>query len=754
MPFGRGGAWSEYFFPESASEMIHGGREENFLPMTPEEVRRRGWDAVDVVFATGDAYVDHPSFAMAILGRVLEAAGFRVAILSQPDWRSCQPWRQFGRPRICFAVSAGNMDSMVNHYTSNRKRRNEDAYSPGGRIGLRPDRATLAYCQRAREAYPGVPVIAGGIEASLRRLAHYDYWSDKVRRSVLMDAKSDLLVYGMGERVLVEIVRRLAAGEPVKNLRDLRGVAYRLGAKEPLPEGLVRPSRPLVPPSEGKGDRLVGFWGPQGQEGASGLAGSTCRAETSPSRETENHQIECSLLPLAPVETVVLPSYEEVSASKEAFARMTLLAYRHSNPYNGCRLVQYHGPEAVVVNPPDLPLHEAEMDWIYGLPFTRRAHPSYREPIPALEVVETSIQIVRGCPGGCSFCSLSLHEGRIVQCRSERSIMGEVRRLARTAGFSGLISDLGGPTANLYRMHCRRPDLQVRCRRLSCWHPSICRFFGLDHQPLLRLLRRVRKLPGVRRVLVASGVRMDLARRCPEYVEELARYHVGGHLKVAPEHTDPEVLYLMKKPPLEEFEAFRRLFDEASRRAGLEQYLVPYFIAGHPGSTLQSMIELAGYLKRSGLRPQQVQDFLPTPGTLSTCMYWTGLDPLTGRQVYVPRSARERRLQRALLQYWKPENYFDVRAALQEAGREDLIGNGPTCLIPAKPPAGLRRQKASGRPTGPVRPGRIVADRVAPEGSPGPAKSAPSAQLSRAPTQHVRGADDFVDSAGEDVSVS
>ena len=635
--------------------------------MTSEEVRRRGWDAVDVVFVTGDAYVDHPSFAMALLGRCLEAAGFRTAILSQPDWRSCQPWRQFGRPRICFAISAGNMDSMVNHYTANRKRRNDDAYSPGGEIGRRPDRATLAYCQRAREAYPGVPVIVGGIEASLRRLAHYDYWSDKLRRSILMDAKPDLLVYGMGERVLVEIVRRLAAGEPVKNLRDLRGVAYRLGAKELLPEGAVRPSRPLG----------AGRWP---------LEPASLR-----SREADRPDLPSASV----VETLILPSYEEVLASKEAFARMTLLAYQETNPYNARRLVQYHGPEAVVVNPPSFPLQEGEMDWVYGLPFTRRAHPSYQgQPIPALQVVESSIQTVRGCPGGCSFCSLTFHEGRILQNRSEESILAEVRRLAREPRFSGVISDLGGPTANMYRMHCRRPEVQARCRRLSCLHPTICKLFSADHGPLIHLLRRLRKEKAVRRVLVASGVRMDLARRCPEYVEELARHHVGGHLKVAPEHTDPKVLALMKKPTIEEFEAFARLFESVSRKAGLKQYLTPYFIAGHPGSDLRSMIELACYLKRSGLRPQQVQDFLPIPGALATCMYWTGMDPWTGQTVYVPRSGRERRLQRALLQYWKPENYFDVRAALIEANRQDLIGDGPDCLIPAKPPAKARRPES------------------------------------------------------------
>lgn len=669
--------------------MSTAGRSDLFLPTTPEEVRTRGWDAVDVVFVTGDAYVDHPSFAMAVLGRVLEAAGFRVAILSQPDWHSCGPWRQFGRPKICFAVSAGNMDSMVNHYTANRKRRNDDAYSPGGAIGRRPDRATLAYCQRAREAYPGVPILAGGIEASLRRLAHYDYWSDKVRRSILMHAKPDLLVYGMGERVLLEIVRGLASGKSVKDLRDLRGVAYRLGAKEALPEGVVRDARSLVggsqdsvKPAPGRRPVLETM-----EEDQAGVAPQTVPVVGAAMG------VGGAMGPIQ-VETVVLPSYEEVASSKEAFARMTLQAYWETNPYNARRLVQDHSPETVVVNPPSLPLTEAEMDWIYGLPFVRRAHPSYvGQRIPALQVVESSIQILRGCPGGCSFCSITLHEGRIIQSRSEESILDEVRRLVANPGFSGILSDLGGPTANLYRMNCARPEVQARCRRLSCLHPRICKHFCDDHRALLALMRRVRKEKGLRRVLVASGVRMDLARRWPEYVEELARHHVGGHLKVAPEHTDPQVLALMKKPTIEEFEIFARLFQTASQKADREQYLVPYFIAGYPGSDLRSMIELACYLKRTGLRVEQVQDFLPTPGTLATCTYWTGIDPLSGKTVYVPRTGRERRLQRALLQYWKPENYFDVRSALRESGREDLIGDGPQCLIRSKPPLGAGRGK-------------------------------------------------------------
>ena len=593
--------------------------------MTPDEVAARGWDALDIVFVTGDAYVDHPSFAMALLGRLLESEGYRVAILSQPDWHSCRPWRTFGRPRLCFAVSAGNMDSMVNHYTANRKVRNDDAYSPGGQIGRRPDRATLAYCQRAREAYKGVPVIAGGVEASLRRLAHYDYWSDKVRRSILLDAKADLLVFGMGERPLVEIVRRLEAGQSVRDLRDMRGVAYRLGASE-------------TPP-------------------------------------TEN--------------SITLPGFEEVSTDRRAFAEMTRLAHRETNPHNARRLVQRHGPEAVVANPPSLPLTEAEMDHAYGLPYTRRPHPSYgKQAIPAYQVVKDSIQIMRGCFGGCTFCSITAHEGRIIQSRSEESVLGEIRQMADDPAFSGVLSDLGGPTANMYRMGCSRPDVREKCRRLSCLHPGVCKLLDTDHGPLVELLKRAREEPGVKRVFVASGIRMDLARRSTPYVRDLVRHHTGGHLKVAPEHTDPDVLRLMQKPPVEDFEAFARRFEQICAAAGKEQYLVPYFIAGHPGSDLDAMIDLAVYLKRTGYRPEQVQDFIPGPFDLATCMYHTGLDPISGEEVYVPKGARERRLQRALLQFWKPENYRDVREALEKGGRSDLIGDGPECLIPARPPKG------------------------------------------------------------------
>jgi len=593
---------------------------DRFLPTTPEEIRARGWDGVDVVFVTGDAYVDHPSFAAAVLTRVLEANGYRVAVLAQPDWRSAEPWRAVGRPRLFYAVSAGNMDSMINHYTAARKRRNDDAYSPGGRIGLRPDRPTAVYAQRCREAFPGVPVVIGGIEASLRRIAHYDYWSDSVRPSILVSSKADLLAYGKGEATIVEIARRIERGE---TLRDLRGTAYLLGRSEAL---------------EGGGD---------------------------------------------PVE---LPSFEEVARDRLAFARMTRLFHMETNPFHARRIVQRHGDRLLVQNPPCLPLSTAEMDAIYDLPYTRKPHPKYTEKIPAYETIRDSVQIMRGCFGGCTFCSITMHEGRIVQNRSEASILREVRAIASQPGFKGTVTDLGGPTANMYRMRCTRPEVEAKCRRLSCIHPTICKLLGTSHAPTLELLRKARAVPGVRRVHVASGIRMDLANLDPEYVAELARHHVGGHLKVAPEHVSEKVLALMKKPSHGSFETFAGRFRDASRKAGRQQYLVPYFIASHPGSTVREMIELAVFLKQRGYRPRQVQDFIPAPMDVATCMYYTGLDPMTMRPVDVARKARDRRVQRALMQFFKPENWFLVRKALLDAGRKDLIGSGPLALIPERPP--------------------------------------------------------------------
>ncbi len=603
--------------------------------MSPTEMKERGWDGVDVVFVTGDAYVDHPSFAMGILGRVLEAAGFRVGIVSQPDWESCEDWRRFGRPRLFFAISAGNMDSMINHYTANRKVRNDDAYSPGGRIGMRPDRATLAYCQRAREAYKGVPVIAGGVEASLRRLGHYDFWSDKVRRSILLDCKADLLAFGMGEDAIVEIARRLDAGESVRDLRDMRGAAYALGALETLPDDALE-----------------------------------------------------------------LPSFEQISTDKRAFAEATRVIHSETNPFNARRLVQRHDKQAVVCNPPPLPISTEAMDRIYGLPYTRRPHPIYTETIPAFAMIQDSITIMRGCFGGCTFCSITTHQGRIIQSRSQESVLHEVRMMTADPRFKGVVSDIGGPTANMYQMRCTKPEVEAICRRQSCVHPTICKLLGTDHEPLVELMKEARETKGIKKVLVASGIRMDLARRSPRYMRDLTRHHVGGHLKVAPEHTDPGVLARMRKPCTDDFEKFATSFAEESEKAGKKQYLVPYFIASHPGSDLDAMIDLAVFLKRNGYKPDQVQDFIPAPFDVATAMYYTGIDPFTKKPVHVARHLRDRKLQRALMQFFKPENYVEVRKALLKAGRRDLIGQGCDALIPAEPPREaleLRRADANKR---------------------------------------------------------
>lgn len=624
-----------------------------FAPTTAAEMADRNWDAVDVVFVTGDAYVDHPSFAMAILHRALEHAGFRVAILSQPDWKTADPWRQFGRPRLFFAVSAGNMDSLINHYTANKKVRNDDAYSPGGRIGLRPDRATLVYSQRCREAFPGVPVIAGGVEASLRRLAHYDYWSDTVKRSILLDSKADLVVYGMGEQNIVEVARRLQAGKSVRECRDLRGVAYALGARE--------------------SSDLMNHLGSPGL--GCGVSGVPEKREETPNP-----------IPHTLGKVELIPSYEEVKSSKELFAEATRVIHTNTNPFNAVTLVQFHDRQAVVQTPPALPLSEVEMDRYYDLPYTRRPHPGYTEPIPAHEMIKDSVTVMRGCFGGCTFCSITAHQGRIIQSRSQESILKEVEKVAADPDFKGIISDIGGATANMYQMRCTRPEVEARCKRLSCIHPGICKLLGTDHGPTLELMRKARETPGIRKVLVSSGIRMDLAQLSPEYVEELAAHHVGGRLKVAPEHTSPTVLEKMKKPSIDNFGVFAEQYQEASAKAGKpKQQLVPYFIASHPGSTIEEMIDLALYLKRNGYRPDQVQDFIPAPFDIATCMYYTGLDPFTKKPVTIAKGLNDRKMQRALMQFFKPQNWFEVREALIQAKRTDLIG-GCDGLIPANPP--------------------------------------------------------------------
>ena len=611
-----------------------------FLPTSRAEVEARGWAQPDIVFVSGDAYIDHPSFAAALLGRVLDAAGFKVAVLAQPDWRSVDAWRALGRPRLFYAVSAGNMDSMINHYTANKKRRNDDAYSPGGRIELRPDRATNVYAQRCREAFAEVPVIAGGVEASLRRVAHFDYWSETVRPSILVTSKADLVGFGMGERVIVDLADRLARGATVADLRSLRGIAYLLGKTETLPAFA---------------DPLLG----------------------------DDHTVE-------------MPAYEEVVADKVAFAKATRIVHHETNPLNARRLVQRHGDRTLVVNPPALRLSEAEMDAIYDLPYSRRAHPTYTEPIPAHAMIKDSVTIMRGCFGGCTFCSITMHQGRAIQSRSQDSILRELQLVAKDPEFKGHVSDLGGPTANMYQMQCSRPDVEKVCRRLSCVHPTVCKLLGTSHAPTIELMRKARAVPGIKTIRVASGIRMDLAAKSPEYLEDLARHHVGGQLKVAPEHVSEAVLDKMKKPSRGSFLEFAAGFAAASKRAGKQQFLIPYFIASHPGSGVHEMIELAVFLKVHGYRPQQVQDFIPAPMDIATCMYHTGLDPMTMQPVETVKKLRDRIVQRALMQYFAPENWFLVRRALLDAKRQDLIGDGPQCLIPANPPKAALEERRRG----------------------------------------------------------
>ncbi|MSP60076.1 MAG: YgiQ family radical SAM protein [Myxococcales bacterium] len=628
--------------------MVRHRHEHPFLPTTLAEVRARGWDAVDVVIVSGDAYVDHPAFGPVLIARFLEGRGLRVGFLAQPDWRSADDFRRLGRPRLFFGIAAGNLDSMLNRLTAQKKNRSEDQYSPGGATNARPDRATLVYSHRAREAYPDVPIVLGGIEASLRRIAHYDYWSDTVRRPILLDAKADLLIFGMGERPVWEVAQRLKTGEPIERIRDVRGTAWPMTSAE---------------------------------------ADAVCAYPSA--HVTDGRALE-------------LPAYEEIAAptpeGKAAYARAARLFHHETNPYNARPLVQRSGGRAVYFNPPALPLETEEMDALYDLPFNRAPHPSYDRGIPAFETVKHSLVAMRGCFGGCTFCSITEHEGRIIQNRSAESILREVRALRRMDDFRGVISDLGGPTANMYAMRCEDEKFETKCRRLSCVHPEVCEHLKTDHGPLIDLMKKVREADGVRKVHIASGVRYDLAQLSPEYMRELTKHHVGGQLSVAPEHTSPATLKLMKKPTIDSYERFADQFKCASQEAGKDQYLVPYFISGHPGSTLADMVQMALYLKEHNLRPRQVQDFIPTPMSLAATMYYTGLDPLSGAPCYTARGLREKRLQKALLLYWDPAQAPLVRAALVQAKRNDLIGHGPGCLVP---PGAI---SDGDRPGGPKRP--------------------------------------------------
>ncbi len=635
-----------------------------FLPMSRTEMDALGWDSCDIIIVTGDAYVDHPSFGMAIIGRLLEAQGFRVGMIAQPDWTSAEPFQALGQPNLFFGVTAGNMDSMVNRYTADRRLRHNDAYTPNDEGGKRPDRAVIVYSQRCREAYPDASIIIGGIEASLRRIAHYDYWSDKVRRSVLLDAKADLLLYGNAERAIVEVAHRAAAGETPRLMHDLRGTAF--AHRGDLPEGWLE------------------------------IDATALDREAHPPRHDR-------------AKTVIrLPAYEQVRDDPVLYAHASRLLHLETNPGNARALIQRHGDRDVWLNPPPIPLTTAELDAVFDLPYARAPHPGYGDArIPAWEMIRFSVNIMRGCFGGCTFCSITEHEGRIIQSRSEASVLREIEAIRdQTPGFTGVISDLGGPTANMYRLACKSPEIEQNCRKLSCVYPDICPNLNTDHSSLIHLYRKARELPGVKKVLVASGVRYDLAIRDPAYVRELATYHVGGYLKIAPEHTEAGPLAKMMKPGMGAYDRFKELFEKYSREAGKEQYLIPYFIAAHPGATDEDMLNLALWLKGNGFRADQVQAFLPSPMALATAMYHTGRNPLKGIHrdrgeiVFVARGLKQRRLHKAFLRYHDAENWPLLREALKRMGRADLIGNGKRHLIPFWQPAGTGMSGGEGGRTG------------------------------------------------------
>jgi len=663
------------------------------LPMSREEMDDLGWDCCDIILVTGDAYVDHPSFGMALIGRLLESQGFRVGIISQPKWTDTEDFKQLGQPNLFFGVTGGNMDSMVNRYTSDRRIRSNDAYTADGEGGKRPDRCVVPYSQRCREAYKGVPIIIGGIEASLRRIAHFDYWSEKVRRSVIMDAKADLLVYGNGERQVVEIAHRLARNEPVAELTDIRGTAFI--TKHGQREGWWEKDSTSVD-TPGKVNPPIDPYQMQTEASCETQKAETKQQKESASTTKTNIIRFHKIMPKDSSKSVIrLPAYQEVRSDSVLYAHTSRILHLETNPGNALALVQQHGERDVWLNPPPIPLTTAEMDGVFDLPYSRVAHKQYGDKnIPAYEMIRFSVNIMRGCFGGCTFCSITEHEGRIIQSRSEDSIIKEVEAIRDTTpGFTGVISDLGGPTANMYRLACNSKEIEASCRRLSCVFPGICKNLNTDHTPLIQLYKRTRALPGIKKVLIASGLRYDLAVLSPEYVKELVTHHVGGYLKIAPEHTEDGPLEHMMKPGIGTYDAFKAMFDKYSKQAGKEQYLIPYFIAAHPGTTDKDMLNLALWLKRNGFRADQVQAYLPSPMSAAAAMYHSGKNTLhkvkrKGGDISVPKGIKVRRLHKAFLRYHDAENWPLLREALQKMGRTDLIGNGKKHLIPTWQPAG------------------------------------------------------------------
>jgi uncharacterized radical SAM protein YgiQ len=660
-----------------------------FLPLSKAEMKKLGWDQCDIIIVTGDAYVDHPSFGMAIIGRLLESQGFRVGIIAQPDWQSAEAFKALGKPRLFFGVAAGNMDSMINRYTADRKIRSDDAYTPGGKAGSRPDRASIVYSQRCREAYKDVPIVLGGIEASLRRIAHYDYWQDKVRRSILLDSRADILLYGNAERAVVEVANRLAAGESVDQIRDVRGTAF---VRTDTPDGWMEMDSTRID-RPGKIDRIVNPYVNMKELDA-------CELEKRANPEADFDDVQ--ILHIQPKvhldrsKTVIrLPSFEKVSKDPVLYAHASRVLHLETNPGNARALVQQQGDQEVWLNPPPIPLTTEEMDFVFGLEYARIPHPSYKGlEIPAYTMIRFSINIMRGCFGGCTFCSITEHEGRIIQNRSKESILKEIEDIRdKVPGFTGVISDLGGPTANMYRIACKSEAIEKSCRKLSCVYPDICHNLNTDHSALTELYREARKTKGVKKVLIASGLRYDLAVKDPEYVKELVTHHVGGYLKIAPEHTERGPLDHMMKPGIGTYDAFKKMFERFSKEAGKDQYLIPYFIAAHPGTTDEDMMNLALWLKNNDFKADQVQAFYPSPMATATAMYHTGRNPLkrqtykkSAEKVETVKGEKQRRLHKAFLRWHDPENWPLLREALKSMGRADLIGEGSKCLIPSTQP--------------------------------------------------------------------
>ncbi len=698
-----------------------------FLPMSRQEMEQLGWDSCDVIIVTGDAYVDHPSFGMAVIGRTLEAQGFRVGIIAQPDWNSADAFKALGKPNLFFGVAAGNMDSMINRYTADRKIRSDDAYTPGGEGGKRPDRATLVYTQRCQEAFKDVPVIIGGIEASLRRIAHYDYWQDKVRRSILVDAQADLLVYGNAERAIVEIAHRLARREPIEALTDVRGTAFMRRTDDPTADGWFELDSTEVD-RPGRIDELISPYQIIDDSKA-------CASNDDGAKPITLHKTGRITMPPRDHTVVRLPAYEQVRSDPVLYAHANRVLHLETNPGNARALVQRYDFNGVArdlwINPPPIPLTTPEMDHVFDLPYARSPHPSYADEagshdggtkIPAWEMIRFSVNIMRGCFGGCTFCSITEHEGRIIQSRSEDSVIREIEEMRdKVKGFTGIVSDLGGPTANMYRIGCKSPEIEAACRKPSCVYPGICQNLNTSHDPLIKMYRRARALPGVKKILIGSGLRYDLAVQSPEYVKELVTHHVGGYLKIAPEHTETGPLSKMMKPGIGTYDRFKQMFEAASAAAGKKQYLIPYFIAAHPGTSDEDMMNLAVWLKRNGFRADQVQTFYPSPMATATAMYHSGMNPLKGisrdetrsERVDIVRGERRRRLHKAFLRYHDANNWPLLREALKAMGRADLIGNGKHHLIPSYQPMtdgsydSARRKNSTGaKPT--ARKGQIL----------------------------------------------